>query len=470
MEYSHAWPLGDQRVPIDCWRHAEINLGQITGRTPRSDRNLRYNWFWDRMYDSLAIWYFKRRPWFYRVWILQEAALCSDGMLKCGADEISWLDFNDYYFWNPGEKSFLPSRAEGCITNRLVRKRDIPADLFDAFAMNEGSSATDPRDKIYGVLAFVRYNDYIDIEVDYSQDPADVFLKFTIATLKARPDLDILSRSQGVRKSNKDLPTWSLSWNYTEGQLWFPDSYAGHNFKKVGNRCEAWATNNSKPRVNFLEDGKVLGLFSSAFDEVVAVGIPMYDRDSDIWTGAQWFRAYVSWRDVFDLDSPRVYEPTGQNRREVFWRMLKWFLLAGAIDKTREEKEFAAFDDVVMKLTNLLPRYLFGVQIGIILLTIWDTFITSAFFAGVYIAFPSWLFDATAGWGRTMLRTSRGYVGLSLPTVEVGDRIFLVHGSKAPLVLRKHGERWLLVGEACIHGIMDAEAFDESKGEMIWIE
>lgn len=34
-----------------------------------------------------------RRPWFYRVWILQEVAACSDEGIYCGSRSITWSEF-----------------------------------------------------------------------------------------------------------------------------------------------------------------------------------------------------------------------------------------------------------------------------------------------------------------------------------------------------------------------------------------
>jgi hypothetical protein len=38
---------------------------------------------------NLALW----RPWFQRIWVMQEAVLAHDLMLQFGAETISWEDF-----------------------------------------------------------------------------------------------------------------------------------------------------------------------------------------------------------------------------------------------------------------------------------------------------------------------------------------------------------------------------------------
>ncbi|KAJ4221509.1 hypothetical protein NW759_006758 [Fusarium solani] len=467
LEYSHAWPLGFTRVSVDCWRHAEHNLGQTTGRTAASDRRLNENWFWDRIYDALAFEYLWNRQWFSRVWILQEATVSPDAIVKCGEDEISWSHLTDYWSWN-SKADIIPTHAEAPFVNRVSWKRDLAMDLFIAFALNEASSATNPRDKIYGVLAFVRKRDYIGITVDYSKDAADVYLDFTTAVLKARPDLGVLVRSRGVRPNSKtNLPSWSLDWEHDQMQQWWSWTYSGHNHR-ASIPSPARATKDSKAEVEFIENDKVLGLLGAEVDEVVAVGLGMPDADEWAWT--QTFRAYLTWREVAQLDSADVYEPTGQPRREMFWRTMKWFTLYNPVRVEDENAQFDAFDNRVVRLTRFLPKRLFGNQVGAALLTLWDTLLSVGATVRFYTTDPSWLFDASAGWGRAMFRTSSGYVGLGLPNLQPGDRIFLVNGCKAPMAFRPSGNRWKVVGETYVHGIMSGEAFDSSKCERMWVE
>jgi hypothetical protein len=82
-----------------------------------------------------------------------------------------------------------------------------------------------------------------------------------------------------------------------------------------------------------------------------------------------------------------------------------------------------------------------------------------------------WLIESESSMlQRAMFRTSSHHLGLGPSTAETGDKIFLLSGSKVPLVLRQYGARWRVVGEAYVHGIMYGEAYDESKDGPIWLE
>lgn len=61
---------------------------------------------------------------------------------------------------------------------------------------------------------------------------------------------------------------------------------------------------------------------------------------------------------------------------------------------------------------------------------------------------------------RRIYRTSKGYLGLGPESLEPGDLVFIIAGSQVPFVLRKVAgkERYRLVGESYIHGMMHGEA------------
>ena len=72
--------------------------------------------------------------------------------------------------------------------------------------------------------------------------------------------------------------------------------------------------------------------------------------------------------------------------------------------------------------------------------------------------------------GRRMVVTQKGYLGLAPDLAEEGDCVVLVKGGRVPLVLRRidKGERWELVGDSYVYGIMHGERFE--KGRCVDIE
>jgi hypothetical protein len=59
--------------------------------------------------------------------------------------------------------------------------------------------------------------------------------------------------------------------------------------------------------------------------------------------------------------------------------------------------------------------------------------------------------------------TEGGRIGLSYPSIEVGDTIWAVEGSREPFVLRETDEtgKLRLVGDTYVHGVMSGEVPDD---------
>jgi hypothetical protein len=61
---------------------------------------------------------------------------------------------------------------------------------------------------------------------------------------------------------------------------------------------------------------------------------------------------------------------------------------------------------------------------------------------------------------RQFLRTEEGYIGTGPSQTKAGDKVVILYGSILPFILRERGEgRYLLLGEAYIHGLMHGEVF-----------
>ncbi|CAG7557892.1 unnamed protein product [Fusarium equiseti] len=72
--------------------------------------------------------------------------------------------------------------------------------------------------------------------------------------------------------------------------------------------------------------------------------------------------------------------------------------------------------------------------------------------------------------GHRPFLTGSGYLGMGLESIEAGDEVWIVKGSPTPLVLRREGDKFGLIGESYVHGVMRGEAVvDDVKWEKIRI-
>ena len=64
--------------------------------------------------------------------------------------------------------------------------------------------------------------------------------------------------------------------------------------------------------------------------------------------------------------------------------------------------------------------------------------------------------------------TEKGYIGFGPLTTEVGQRICVLEGHKAPILLERSDSHYLFVGDCDVVGIMNGEVLEAVKrGEAV---
>lgn len=65
---------------------------------------------------------------------------------------------------------------------------------------------------------------------------------------------------------------------------------------------------------------------------------------------------------------------------------------------------------------------------------------------------------------RTLIYSTRGYIGLAPSSTLPGDKICVLYGFYAPVILRPHPDNaYTFIGDAYIHALMDGEAVAPRK-------
>ena len=201
-----------------------------------------------------------RRPWFRRVWVVQEVAVAKRVVLLCGQDEISWdslvaalvvldelgilttrnsLDFerlglplliNDARLRYCGTTPHFLSRAEkppfthlNCFRSEDMTYKDPLRSVFIT-PEREGilnfplwfrrMNASDPRDKLFALYGLTENTVYsIPLTLDYTRDVSEVYHEFAILMLRRTQALDILSTPRSATQSARGLPSWVPDWS-----------------------------------------------------------------------------------------------------------------------------------------------------------------------------------------------------------------------------------------------------------------
>jgi hypothetical protein len=175
------------------------------------------------------------RPWFSRIWIIQEVALSRRAVVMCGRDELPWKVVKaaaDALLSaglpsEAGGRAWLKvlgiARAADAARGRLDRPTMItfggPVEDLDApkvhrltslLAATLHTNATDPRDKIYGVLALLEGK--LPVRVDYGM-PVEVLYRDVARFLLTSDELILPLYLDGATRKLGALPSWVPDWS-----------------------------------------------------------------------------------------------------------------------------------------------------------------------------------------------------------------------------------------------------------------
>jgi hypothetical protein len=83
----------------------------------------------------------------------------------------------------------------------------------------------------------------------------------------------------------------------------------------------------------------------------------------------------------------------------------------------------------------------------------------------------AWILSASLMMNRRRLFTgSRNVPGLAPWDAEAGDKICVLLGCRFPVVLRREGDQYVLIGEAYVEGMMDGQAMHSLKDGLFVLE
>ncbi|KAF4965714.1 hypothetical protein FSARC_6497 [Fusarium sarcochroum] len=190
------------------------------------------------------------RPWFHRVWVLQEITFAQKAIILCGGHELDWESLRAFYHWNTSNKwiARLPYSVEYSMSKTSMGGNFIAYGerLLKMLGNTRHCGATDPRDRLYAILPLqerehtkmrsevddhIKRWDFneeeirewnirrqaVEIQVSYDHSVRQVYTDLAIVLLKSI-GLDVL------RQVVKDplvqgLPSWVPDWT-TVSSYW----------------------------------------------------------------------------------------------------------------------------------------------------------------------------------------------------------------------------------------------------------
>lgn len=374
-----------------------------------------------------------QRPWFNRVWVVQEVQLGSKRpgpMFQCGTETIELSKLQQAVYC-------LDYRS---IMSKLVHLPQLSSELWSVGALFQPIVGTefrrilrcattsrlckDSRDKVYGTIGLLPKRFASKIKVDYGRDntASQVYKKTFVTHAQHVGRLELFTDCYIAGRSISDAPSWVPDWSSA-----FPWERR-HTYQV--------ATGASRAHLKYTDEEPDLL-------EVLGVSCAVVSHVSDyLPRGLQKQNAvdHVRQWQPRDLDTA-IYRPTGDTLRKAYACTL--------IENVVAER--------YLKYADYIPTDKWVEQAGGG--SLFGDFARSP---GVSEADESGKLDIAVSEAlaicaeRAFVQTHEGYIGLAPADTRPGDVVAIFLGCSNPLVLRPEQGRYSVVGESFVYGLDDA--------------
>jgi hypothetical protein len=154
------------------------------------------------------------RPYWTRVWIIQELAAASSIIILCGRHRLLWEIFsNDSHneFAAVADKTSsdeLETRFWKICEFRNDKLTGILISLPNALYRSQSASLTDARDKLYALLGLVFDGDRFIPQLNYNLSIEETYTDFSLALIEKGLPLDFIYLRTSNRGIHGSLPSW----------------------------------------------------------------------------------------------------------------------------------------------------------------------------------------------------------------------------------------------------------------------
>ncbi|KAH5157759.1 hypothetical protein HBH69_075160 [Parastagonospora nodorum] len=421
---------------------------------------------------------FMDKPWFHRVWTVQEFALSKKCLIMCGKTWLEAQDLMKFLDYKQNKNQVLSKfhrvrlhqqmwkdvHARQAAHNKSAPSRDDTAHHAETKSLASCSalliatrpqSSTNPRDKIF---AFRGILEILDIQLprpNYLSPVRQVYREAAAAAIKHDRSLMLLSSLTGTSMTTS-LPSWVPDWSnnnfITEIASWDTASAAG--------KTPAWYT--------ISDDCKSLTLKGTIIDEITfsshaypAVRDLEHAADQDVRHSARRKEVAVlkTWFAAFE-------EIHGVNMDAFFSKLAK-----EAWNQTRQRGDVGT--DVlahwwikVIKCVGLdasavktIPNHMLKILLGSGLDWPTKNGIRSAM-----VPFHKMMRELLDR--KKMFKSPQGRLGMGCQSLRSGDKIALFSGCNLPMVISeaKDGDAWRFICPAYFEGAMhNSKAWSSAK-------
>jgi hypothetical protein len=188
-----------------------------------------------------AIAQFMDRPWWHRVWTLQESILPRHLSFLCDTNLLSstviFRASKSYFKHLRTCCNSLYMSSPAGLTERFLtlqvldryRQNYKATNLLDLIIEYRNRQCLDPRDKVYGILGLATDDQIRLLEINYDRPLGEVYATAAFCFLRDMANLDLFSLvlrrddKRGPQDRGK-LPSWAPDWS--EGGMFYPVSHS----------------------------------------------------------------------------------------------------------------------------------------------------------------------------------------------------------------------------------------------------
>lgn len=406
-----------------------------------------------------------RRNWFGRAWTCQEILLARSITVLCDDCSLSWEDLgmvSDFLattlwaraFADPeyvGYDKIMPHHSSPAAL--MAAKRDLTSKspFLNSLIRARRHTCQMPIDKVFCLYGIARRTTPTGVtapHANYDLETHQAFTEAMIHVLRSSEDLHALAYAEGSKfKQVANLPSWVPDWSCREvvglGVTGYKRYHAASKSPDTESELQSLEL---YPRT---EAPNIIRLKAARIGQVVTCGKSKrevaHSRDLSGWisllesfadqglSNEELIEAF--WRTII-YDTDHTGEcPASGNVGQSFQAWLSVF-------RTTESNKSSSLSALIYQETT--PNY------------------------------SPELFKQCFGL-RQCLRFFRteNFLGLGTESMEVGDTVWIVPGSRVPLIMREHTlssagavtERCELVGATYLHGLMHGEALDGIPSE-----
>lgn len=429
-------------------------------------------------YKSLSL--LLSRAWFTRVWVIQELALSREAIVQCGPHSMPWQDLSKAVLY--GHEMRMPiftslehqRYLDEMESFRLIRQSGEQVKLLLLLTLSRSRRATEKKDRIYALcgLADDVGSDDLDIKPEYSKSVRfeDVYRETAENILRQSTSLDLLSVRRVTHNSKSQLPTWVPDWSVPD--TWFGMFLPGAP-EKSG--YKHWATPAElRSVITFPEDGTIC-LSGHTVDRIEAISCKTDERQLSTGYLSLFFKhipreqaVLNDWENFCQFQANHEYTPTGERIFDAYLQTLLVGNLEGGLDDAKQCYELYEqyYRSKFRGIPSLILRWLgFLVMIPVSIAWIRLLMKSQEAFMSLPESLAAFYMALATIKSRRMFRTSSGYIGLAPTLARKGDEVVLLYGGRVPLILRRvrKSEKWNLIGDCYVHGIMKGEGFAREK-------